>query len=752
MNCEPEKAKDFTDGILREQVRLAMNQLPTMQTASFVVALVLAYLVRDTAPQRNILVWLVLILFVVASRIVFYFQFVKVREEPFIGEQWKKVYLALALVSGLCWGLSAFLIFPAGDLGLISLFVLVMASLSAATTVSHSSIRLGPTAWAAPAMLLYAIRCILDGGQSEYTVGFLIVLYLATILRYSFSHNRAITSAISLKFENMELLDEVREARDLLEKKVEERTVQLQRANESLTREIEERSLLADALLESQERFRELAELLPETIFEMDTEGNLTFVNQNAFDHFGYSQEDLEQGLNGFDIIDSEDRTRARENAAKIINGEKLGLIEYRALRKDGSAFPVIIHTAAKVHEGKTLGLRGIVIDVTETKKLEAQLRQAHKMEAIGTLAGGIAHDFNNILAAIIGYTEMAQIDFPEWSTTYQDLEQVLKSSYRARDLVKQILTFSRMKGDEESIVLNMGRVVRESAKMLRASIPATIEMQLNISCEDCVISADPTQIHQILMNLCTNAAHAMREEGGELKISLDSIEVSSEGESTDLDLESGPYVRLVVSDTGHGMDAASMERIFEPYFTTKEVGEGSGLGLAVIHGIVKRYQGAITARSEPGKGTAFYVYLPRITAHPEGQHGTDSSILEGSERILFVDDEEAIVNLGRRILEQLGYRVVAKTNSKEALDVFCSNPHEFDLLITDFTMPRMTGGQLAREVLRIRPEIPILMCTGFNEQISEERTRSMGISGLIMKPLNRRQMAEAVRSVLKRE
>jgi PAS domain S-box-containing protein len=540
MNDELETGKEFKDGILREQVRLAMKQLPTMQTASFIVALALSYTVRDIALHENILAWLAMILAIVVSRIVLYFRFLKVREEVFAGEYWKNLYIILALISGAFWGLSAFLIFPVANLGLIALFVLVMASLSAATTVSHSSIRLGPAAWAGPAMLLYAFRCFMEGEEFGYTVGLLIILYLFTILRYSLNQNSTITSAIALKFENIELLEEVRKGKEALERKVEERTIELQRANERLTGEEEalqmqeERLRLAmeatqqgwfdlnvqtgevsvspeyakiigykpsefetslqgwidglhpqdrdallkafrecvetggtqtmeyrrrtktgewkwirsmgkivgfdsdkkplrmagthtdiseykrtqEALRESQERFKELAELLPETIFEMDTSGNITYVNQNAFDHFGFSQEDFERGVNAFDTISPEDRPRALENADRIMRGEKIGLNEYKVLRKDGSTFPAIIHTAAKFHDGKPVGLRGITIDITATKKLEADLRQAYKMEAIGTLAGGIAHDFNNILAAIIGFTEMALNNVPESSQT----------------------------------------------------------------------------------------------------------------------------------------------------------------------------------------------------------------------------------------------------------------------------------------------------------------------------------------------
>ena len=386
-----------------------------------------------------------------------------------------------------------------------------------------------------------------------------------------------------------------------------------------------------------------------------------------------------------------------------------------------------------------------------DKKKLENQLAQAQKMEAIGTLAGGIAHDFNNILGAIIGYTEIASLQVPEDEKAKESLKEVLKAGHRARDLVKQILAFSR-KGEQERIPMQISPIVKEALKLLRSSLPTTIEIRQNIESDTGIVEADPTQIHQILMNLCTNAAHAMREEGGVLEVEIRNVEVGRwDSESGYLDMTPGPYLLLAVGDTGEGMTPEVRARIFDPYFTTKEKGVGTGLGLAVVHGIVKAYGGTIRAYSEPGKGTTFHVYLPRIKEAEEPAEDVSSPgvIPAGQERILYVDDEPALVGIAKQILERLGYQVTTRTSSLEALELFKAKPDRFDLVITDMTMPNMTGDKLSRELMQIRPDIPVIICTGYSERISEEKVKVMGIRAFAMKPLIMADLAKTVRNVL---
>jgi nitrogen-specific signal transduction histidine kinase/ActR/RegA family two-component response regulator len=407
--------------------------------------------------------------------------------------------------------------------------------------------------------------------------------------------------------------------------------------------------------------------------------------------------------------------------------------------------------------QGERIGFRGVTRNTTEKRKaeeeraaLQEQLRQAQKMEAIGTLAGGIAHDFNNILAGILGYAELASLDIPEGSEAKYNLQQSIKSTYRAKDLVQQILAFSRQSKQERK-PLDIRPIIKEALKMLRASLPSTIEIRQNIEADWGAIEADPTQIHQVLMNLCTNAAHAMSENGGVLEVSLTKFDMDAGTSGVNSEIEPGPYLKLRVSDTGSGMPPEILSRIFDPYFTTKETGKGTGLGLAVVHGIVKSHRGAITVSSEPGKGTTFDIYFPRgdIIQAPSELERIEPLPLGGRERILFVDDEKAIVEIGQKLLERLGYEVVSRTSSVEALELFRAKPESFDLVVTDMTMPNMTGDKLARELMGIRPDIPVILCTGFSERITEEKAKLLGIREFVMKPLVMKDLAKSMRRAL---
>jgi PAS domain S-box-containing protein len=380
--------------------------------------------------------------------------------------------------------------------------------------------------------------------------------------------------------------------------------------------------------------------------------------------------------------------------------------------------------------------------------ELEEKLRQALKMEAIGTLAGGIAHDFNNILGAILGYAELAKESSRSFPEIYGKLDKVLQAGHRAKELVKQILTFSRQ-AVTERIALHPASLVTEAVKMLRSTLPATIDILLSIDPQAGPVLADPTQIHQILMNLCTNAFHAMEDSGGRLEIML---KETASGASDPVKVpgsEAGKYVQLSICDTGTGIDPGIRDKIFDPYFTTKEAGKGTGMGLAVTHGIVKSYGGAISIDSEPGKGTTVHVFLPIVDNGTVFENDGAEPIPGGSERILFIDDEKILTSLNKVMLEELGYKVAASCNSLEALQIFRNHPDQFDLVITDQTMPAMTGAELAAQMLQIRPDLPIILCTGYSSIISREEARSMGIKSFAAKPLGKRELAILVRKSL---
>jgi signal transduction histidine kinase len=387
--------------------------------------------------------------------------------------------------------------------------------------------------------------------------------------------------------------------------------------------------------------------------------------------------------------------------------------------------------------------------EMHERQQLAEQLRQAQKMEAIGTLAGGIAHDFNNILAAILGFAELATSHLPPSSTVWHYLQAVLTAGKRARDLVQQILAFSRKQSSERQRC-HLQPLLKETLTLLRAALPSTIVIHQHIAEEAGAVVVDPTQIHQVVMNLCTNAAHAMRDKGGLLEVGLEAVEVDVPLAAQHPALTPGPYVRLTVRDTGHGMTPEVVQRIFEPYFTTKAPGEGTGMGLAVVHGIVLSHGGAITVASTPRQGTAFAVYLPQMAEGAPPRKAPPLTPLPlGKECILFVDDEAALAAMGQAMLERLGYEVVACSSSLEALEMFRAAPRRFDLVITDQTMPYLTGEALVRTLRDMRPDVPIILCTGFSHSLDAQKAQALGINAFLMKPWQGDDLARAVREAL---
>jgi PAS domain S-box-containing protein len=522
----------------------------------------------------------------------------------------------------------------------------------------------------------------------------------------------------------------------------------------SMTRDITERRQVEEKLRETEKKYRELAESLPQVIFEVDAQGNLIYLNQTGYELFGYSAEDFANGFNVLEAFIPEDRERIARDILLNIQGQRLGRQEYTAAKKDGSRFPVGVH-ANRVMSGQTAtGVRGILIDLTaakqadeEKRKLQIQLQQAQKMEAIGALAGGIAHDFNNILSAIIGYIELALFEEGAQCCA-SELKEALSAGNRAKDLVKQILAFSRQT-DEERMPVRVSLVAKEALKFLRATIPATIEIRNRIDDKSGAVFANSVELHQIIMNLCTNAVHAIGPNMGLLEVEVQDVEIDPAQKNDLIDLEVGSYIRISVKDNGHGMDPEIMKRIFDPYFTTKEKGVGTGLGLAVVHGIVKKSGGALRAESKPGKGSAFHIYLPKVHLSAAYPSPPPEMVRGGTERILFVDDEIMLVDIGQKMLERLGYHVVSRTSPIEALELFKIRSNDFDMVITDQTMPNMTGDALAQELMNIRPDIPVIICTGYSQAINPERAKNRGIKALVMKPILVNDIAAAIRKVL---
>jgi len=511
--------------------------------------------------------------------------------------------------------------------------------------------------------------------------------------------------------------------------------------------DITERKKVEEALRKSEERMRAVFEASPDPVVVYDTQGHPEYLNPAFTRVFGWSLDELGGKTIPF-VPDNQEEMTALKIKEIYESGEPV-TFETQRLTKGGASLDVLA-SAALIWEstGRPSGMVVNLTDITGTKECQAHLQRAQKMEAIGTLAGGIAHDFNNVLSIIVGNTELAMDDIPEQNPAQKSLEEVKKACLRARDMVKQILGFSRHTEQEQRPV-NMGRVLKDTVQLLRSSIPRTIDIRSNIPAESHTVLADATQITQVLINLCSNSAHAMAENGGILEVTVENTKLDEDGVSGHQELMPGDYVRLTVSDTGYGIKPQFLDRIFDPYFTTKGVGEGSGLGLAVVHGIVRTHGGAVTVDSEAGKGSTFSVWLPSIDSEVTGERSGLEPLPRGNERILFVDDENALAKVGEQMLENLGYRVVSRTSSLEALNVFCKQPDKFDLVITDMTMPSMTGDHFAKEVLKVRPDIPVILCTGYSERMNERQATAMGVRAFVIKPMVKREMAETVRRVL---
>ena len=389
-----------------------------------------------------------------------------------------------------------------------------------------------------------------------------------------------------------------------------------------------------------------------------------------------------------------------------------------------------------------------IFVDITERKELLSRLQQAQKMESIGNLAGGIAHDFNNILFPIVGMSELLLEDLPQGSPEYENIQEIYNAGKRGGDLVKQILAFSRL-SERKMIPVHVQQVLKEALKLSRSTIPANIRIDHKIQPDCAMVMADPTQLHQIAMNLITNAYHAVESTGGAIAVSLRESHLAT-GHSGPASIQPGRYALLTVSDTGCGIDPVLIDKIFDPYFTTKSKEKGTGLGLSVVYGIVREHGGDITVASRPGEGTTFSIFIPLMekSLHTASRAEKETA-RRGNERILLVDDEPAIVRIEKQMLSRLGYNVTERTSSIDALETFQSSPHAFDLIISDMTMPNMTGDRLARKAFEIRPDIPVVICTGFSESFNEEKAKAMGIKGFLMKPVIQSELAKMVRGVL---
>lgn len=510
-----------------------------------------------------------------------------------------------------------------------------------------------------------------------------------------------------------------------------------------------------NALAVSEAKYKTIVEAIDDAIITGSLDGTIISWNKGAEKIFGYSEKEA-LGRHITLIVPENLKEEQMEIEQKTIASGYQGKYEVMRLHKEGHLIPVEVSTNAVIdHDGRVTALTGILRDISyrkraeeERKKIEAQLFQAQKMEAVGTLAGGVAHDFNNILGIILGNVELALSDTNKGSLAHERLSESRTACLRAKEVIRQILNISRKQETEfEPVVMN--DIVAESLKLIRASLPTSILLKSNTGALSDVVMANPTQIHQVVLNLCANALYAMEGMEGTLSVTLDRVSFPYPYQNTPPDDSSRAFVRLSVQDSGKGMSPELQSRIFEPYFTTKEAGKGSGLGLSVVYGIVRNHHGTITVESAPGFGSTFHLYFPIYEKKVAPVPQTESDVPGGDERILFVDDEEMIVELAEIMLSSLGYRVTGVTSASEAFDRFRANPEAFDLVITDMTMPQMTGSRLAKEIMAIQPGIPVIICSGYSAILNETGAIGMGIRKYLNKPFTQSRLARAIREVL---
>lgn len=515
--------------------------------------------------------------------------------------------------------------------------------------------------------------------------------------------------------------------------------------------DITERKGMEETLRQSQEKYKHLFNEAQVALFRTNIDGTLMEINERYAKTVDY--ETVEECMANFHAGKAWSDRKARDKLIKKLHQDgSVNDYEAEIVRKDGTHiwinFSATIYPEQEYIEGSLIDITARKLAEEDREKLQAHLNKIQKMESIGNLAGGISHDFNNILFPIMGLSELLLEDLSPGSLEHENARQILKAAERGSDLVQQILAFSRQT-DHKMMPIRIQNVLKEVLKLVRSTIPANIDIKHHIQMDCGLVNGDATQVHQIAMNLITNAYHAVESENGEIAVRLREVEIGPD-ESADEKFFPGRYALLSVSDTGSGIDPAIKDKIFEPYFTTKDQGKGTGLGLAVVYGIVKEHHGDIKVYSEFGKGTTFTLYLP-IMAKAEKAVSTEGKedYFTGHERILLVDDEEVIVKLEKQILERLGYHVTERYSSSDALRAFRKNPFAFDLVISDLSMPNMTGDQLTRKLIAIRPDIPIIICTGFSERLIQEKAAKIGVKGFLMKPAGKSEMAQTVRKVL---
>jgi two-component system, cell cycle sensor histidine kinase and response regulator CckA len=761
-----------------EQVKQFARLAPWAMAATLINATIVAIVLRHQVHGAFLLLWLAAAYLITALRLPLFYLSGSATPETHQIRRLSRWQVAAAAAGGLLWGAAGFYFFPLLTSEYQVFLAFILGGMVAGAAGTHSVLMHAFLAFSLPALLPIMIRFFLLQGEMETAMGFLVLIYLTLMIPISRHIHFTMLNNFRLRFHNedlvafqaaarkkaerinLELQKEIAERR-LIEKALEQsrrdlearvaaRTRELAEINQQMQLDIAKRRQVEQELRETNELLERIFSTSFLKIAYMDRNFNFIRVNKAYAEADGKKQEFF-IGRNHFALYPNPENEALFRQV--LTTGRKISFrakpFSYQDQPELGTTYWDWELIPLFSDQAEVQGVALFLVDVTERIRAEEHLRQAQKLEAIGTLAGGIAHDFNNILNAILGFTELAQRELPAGSPAGDRLEKVVAASRRAADLVRQILAFSN-RNELERQPIRLQPEIEEATRLLEGAMPKNITFRASID-EACrPVLANSSQIHQVIMNLGTNGCHTMREQGGILTISLDEIDLERERSPTP-DLHPGRYARIAVADTGPGMNKETIARIFDPYFTTKAMGEGSGMGLAIVHGIVKSHQGSIRVFSTPGKGSRFEVLLPVF--HQEPVAGTETGEVdewrESAGRVLLVDDEEMIVQVGREMLEQIGCQVVTALNGKEALEIFRARPEKFDLVITDQSMSELSGAELTELLLEIRPDLPVILITGFSEKIDEQKAKALGVREFIMKPFSLAGLAAAVNRLL---
>lgn len=729
MTEKPESAPGLKRQVYAEQVAMLYTNGPVAFMFTLLFAAILAYVQQEEFPAAVTWTWFGCLALLTVARIVITLRYLRARPIALAqARRWGYLYIAGLGLSGLIWGYAALFLFPTDpsrQAFTTFLFVGILAGAGVVLAARMEAFLI----FALPIVLPLAGRYLIQGTGLGMILGVLALMYMVTVLSSMRGVHRTIRTSLELRFDKHELLAEIAERRQV-----------------------------EQALRQSDQRYDLAMKGAREGLWDWSVDTGVFHVSPHISTILGIQPAVATLSVSEWQAyVHPEDLPRFLEAVRAHFRGDsEFFECELRVLRRDGE-YRWVFNRGLGLRDDKGWVYRaaGSMGDITEYKRaaeererMATQLRHAQKMEAVGTLAGGIAHEFNNLLGVIIGYTEMAQNTPPGDARASHYLKQVLIAGNRAKAIANQILTFSR-RGESVRKAVDIQRLVSEAVQLLRITLPSTVEIDEHLAAKGVSIVADADQLHQVLMNLGANAAQAM-PEGGTLDIGLERIDVDEGLILSRSNLAAGRYVRLSVSDTGIGMDKATLERIFDPFFTTKEVGKGTGLGLSIVHGIVTDHGGAISAYSEPGHGTTFQLYLPCADVAAETDASAEFAMPFGhGEVVLFVDDEPSLVELGEELLAALGYEPIGYHSGQEALAAFRADPARFDLVITDQIMPKLTGLDFAAELIRIRPDIPILLATGRADLALAQRGRLTGIREVVKKPLLTRELAEAIARML---